>query len=108
MRKRRLGKTNLNVSELSLGTWGLSGDAYGHVDEAERNKLIERARMLGITLFETADSYGNGRTEEALGELLHTDEQALVITKWGTDRSGSVARTGVGGSAPARRRERQP
>lgn len=92
MRKRRLGKTNLKVSELSLGTWGLSGEAYGHVDEAERNKLIERARMLGITLFETADCYANGRIEEALGELLHSDDQALLITKWGTDRSGSVAR----------------
>lgn len=92
MRKRRLGKTNLNVSELSLGTWGLSGEAYGHVDEAERNKLIERARMLGITLFETADSYANGRTEQALGELLQTDQHVLLVTKWGTDRSGSVAR----------------
>lgn len=90
MRKRTLGKTELSVSELGLGTWGLSGDAYGAVPEAEQARLIERARMLGITWFETADCYGAGKMEQRLGETL--DEESLVVTKWGTDRSGSVAR----------------
>jgi aryl-alcohol dehydrogenase-like predicted oxidoreductase len=92
VRKRILGRTNLSVSELGLGTWGLSGDGYGHVDDGERTQLIERARMLGITLFETADCYGKGKMEEKLGEVLETDADAVFITKWGTDRSNNVAR----------------
>lgn len=92
MRKRTLGRTNLSVSELGLGTWGLSGEAYGQVAEAERGQLIERARMLGITLFETADCYATGKMEEKLGELLGSDDEAVIVTKWGTDRSNNVAR----------------
>lgn len=92
MRKRILGKTGLNVSELGLGTWGLSGDGYGPVSSTDQDHLIERARMLGITLFETADCYAQGRMEEKLGDALKDDEQAVIVTKWGTDRSGSVVR----------------
>ncbi len=91
MRKRPLGKTNLNVSELGLGTWGLSGDAYGMLAQGEQERLIERARALGITLFETADCYAEGRMETTLGERLGEDTDAVVVTKWGTDRSGPVA-----------------
>src|SRR5690606_41580866 len=94
MRKRILGKTGLNVSELGLGTWGLSGDGYGPVSSTDQDHLIERARMLGITLFETADCYAQGRMEEKLGDALKDDEQAVVVTKWGTDRSGSVVQIG--------------
>jgi len=92
VRKRILGRTNLSVSELALGTWGLSGDGYGHIDDGERTQLIERARMLGITLFETADCYGKGKMEEKLGEVLENDADAIFITKWGTDRSNNVAK----------------
>jgi aryl-alcohol dehydrogenase-like predicted oxidoreductase len=92
MRKRTLGKTGLEVSELGLGTWGLSGDAYGPIAPAEQLGLIERARMLGITLFETADCYAAGKMEEQLGQQLAADNAAIIVTKWGTDRSGAVAR----------------
>ena len=67
MRKRPLGNTGLLVSELGLGTWGLSGDGYGPVAEAEQEGVIERALALGITLFETADSYALGGMEKKLG-----------------------------------------
>src|SRR5690606_37455418 len=92
MRKRTLGKTGLVVSELGLGTWGLSGDAYGPVAPAEQAALIERARMVGVTFFETADCYASGKMEEQLGERLGEDASVTVATKWGTDRSGTVAR----------------
>lgn len=85
MRLRPLGKSLLNVSELSLGTWGLSGDGYGPVPEAEQDKVIDRAVALGITLFETADAYGNGAMETRLGQRLPAS--AFVVTKIGTDRS---------------------
>lgn len=92
MRRRPLGKTGLSVTELALGTWGLSGDGYGPVPESEQDKVIDRARALGITLFETADSYAGGAMERRLGERLKGDAEARVVTKIGTDRDASVPR----------------
>ena len=87
MRLRPLGKGLPEVSELALGTWGLSGDAYGAVAEAEQDKVLDRAVALGITLFETADVYGNGAMEKRLGERL--PKSVLVATKLGTDRNAT-------------------
>jgi aryl-alcohol dehydrogenase-like predicted oxidoreductase len=87
MRTRPLGKTDLVVSELALGTWGLSGDGYGPVPEPEQDKVIDRALALGIALFETADSYGRGAMEKKLGERLPDDGTVRIITKIGTDRT---------------------
>lgn len=89
MRKRTLGKTSLEVSELALGTWGLSGDGYGPVQEAEQDRVIDRALAMGITLFDTADSYGNGAMERRLGERLPKDG-CVVVTKIGTRRDAQV------------------
>lgn len=83
MRKRALGNTGIEVSELSLGTWGLSGDGYGPVPEAEVDRTIDRAVALGIDLFDTADVYGLGAMEKKLGERL--PKEARVATKVGTD-----------------------
>ena len=85
MRTRRLGQTGIEISELTLGTWGLSGEAYGPVDAAERDRVIDRALELGITAFETADVYGRGAMETCLGERL-AGKNARVITKVGTFR----------------------
>ncbi len=90
MRKRALGKTGLEVSELSLGTWGLSGDGYGPVTEAEQDAVIERALAFGIGLFETADSYAKGAMEKRLGGKL--PKSALIATKVGTDLEASPSR----------------
>src|SRR5260221_2937689 len=92
MRLRPLGKTGLSVSELSLGTWGLSGDGYGPVPEDEQERVIERAATLGITLFETADAYAEGGMEKRLGERLASFEGAHIVTKVGTDRASSPSR----------------
>ncbi|MEJ7729731.1 MAG: aldo/keto reductase [Polyangiaceae bacterium] len=70
MRTRPLGKTGLEVSELSLGTWGLSGDGYGEVSDEVAEKVIARALQLGITVYDTADVYGAGQMETALGRAL--------------------------------------
>jgi aryl-alcohol dehydrogenase-like predicted oxidoreductase len=85
VRKRELGKTGLTVSELSLGTWGLSGDAYGPVVEAEVDRVIDRALAVGITLFDTADVYGRGEMERRLGKRLQGAGTTCVVTKIGTD-----------------------
>ncbi len=85
MRTRRFGRLGFHVSELALGTWGLSGDAYGPVYEQELERVIELALELGITAFDTAGSYGNGAMEKLLGDTLDP-KTTQVITKIGTVR----------------------
>ncbi len=92
MRTRALGRTGLRVSEMSLGTWGLSGDAYGKVDAAEARKVIERAVEIGFTLFDTSDAYGAGAMEKLLGEVLAPYPHVTIVTKIGTDRTTDPAR----------------
>jgi aryl-alcohol dehydrogenase-like predicted oxidoreductase len=91
VRKRPLGKTGIEVSELSLGTWGLSGDGYGAVIEAEVDRVIDRALALGVDLFDTADVYGKGAMERRLGERLPA-EGVRVVTKIGTDLESAPTR----------------
>jgi aryl-alcohol dehydrogenase-like predicted oxidoreductase len=89
MRRRTLGNTGLEIPELCLGTWGLSGDGYGHVDDADQDAVIERAIALGISAFDTADVYAKGAMESRLGRLLEKHPDAIVLTKVGTDRSAT-------------------
>lgn len=90
MRKRNLGNTGIEISELGLGTWGLSGDGYGAMHGDEQDATIDRALDVGITLFETADCYAYGGMEKKLGERLPKD--AVVVTKLGTDRRSNPKR----------------
>jgi aryl-alcohol dehydrogenase-like predicted oxidoreductase len=89
MRTRPFGRCGFEVSELSLGTWGLSGDAYGPVCEEDVDRTLDRALELGITLFETADVYGQGEMERKLGQRLASVEGTHIVTKIGTDIDGS-------------------
>lgn len=76
-----------SVSQLALGTWGLSGDGYGPVSEAVQDEVLHRARAYGITLYETADVYGRGAMEQRLGRLFGADPSVTIVTKIGTDLS---------------------
>ncbi len=80
MKYRRLGRTGLKVSEISLGSWTTYG---GYVDEATSIRIIQRAFELGINLFDTADVYVKGGAETILGKALKTlpREQLVVATK---------------------------
>jgi aryl-alcohol dehydrogenase-like predicted oxidoreductase len=80
------------VSQLSLGTWGLSGDGYGPVSEAVQDEVIQRARAYGITLYETADVYGRGAMERRLGKIFGADPSVTIATKIGTDLSSMPQR----------------
>src|SRR3954463_1216432 len=92
MRKRPLGNTGLSVTELGLGTWGLSGDGYSPVPEADQDAVIDRALALGVRLFDTADSYAKGGMEARLGERLEKHPDAIIVTKVGTDREATPPR----------------
>jgi aryl-alcohol dehydrogenase-like predicted oxidoreductase len=90
MRTRDLGTTGLRVSELALGTWGLSGDGYGTVEESEQDAVIDRALAVGITLFDTADTYAGGEMERRLGRRLPKGTEVSVVTKVGTSSQGTL------------------
>ena len=89
VRFRSLGKTGLRISEMSLGTWGLSGDAYGPVDEPTQERVIRRAIEMGVSLIDTADAYGAGHMERVIGRAVADKRHVVVVTKGGTDRSTS-------------------
>jgi len=86
MRKRPLGKTGIVVSELAIGTWGLSGEAYGKVEETEAEIVLRRAIDMGFTLIDTSDAYGAGRMERLCGKLAKEHPELVVVTKGGIDR----------------------
>ena len=93
LRTRTLGATGLEVTELALGTWGLSGEAYGPVNEADADATIERAAELGITLYDTASAYGRGTMELRLGRVLApVKDTTYVIVRIGVDRGADPAR----------------
>jgi len=83
MRYVRLGKTELEVSAISFGTWAFGGE-WGAFDKNEAIASIHRALDLGITLFDTAQAYGFGVSERLLGEALGTRrDDVIVATKGG-------------------------
>jgi aryl-alcohol dehydrogenase-like predicted oxidoreductase len=99
MRKRPLGKTGLVVSELAIGTWGLAGDAYGPVEEADAELVLRRAIDMGFSLVDTADAYGAGRMERLCGKLAKEHPDLIVVTKGGIDRATDPPRRGFEPSA---------
>jgi aryl-alcohol dehydrogenase-like predicted oxidoreductase len=78
MEQRRLGKTGRNVSIVGLGTWQLGAD-WGNVDPAQAQAILAASVEAGVTLFDTADVYGDGRSEQAIGTFL-ADNPGLDIT----------------------------
>jgi len=89
MQTRRLGKTRLQVSEIGFGGWAIGGNgwgnSYGDTDDAASKGAIHRALELGVSLFDTADVYGQGHSEALLGEVLTEWDgpPPIVITKGG-------------------------
>jgi aryl-alcohol dehydrogenase-like predicted oxidoreductase len=84
MQKRKLGKSNLEVSAIGLGCMGLS-DGYGApVDKEHGISLIRAAVERGVTFFDTAEVYGPFRNEELVGEALAPFRgQVVIATKFG-------------------------
>ncbi len=83
MERRPFGRTGLEVSAVGFGCWEVGG-GYGNVEEAEFARAVGRALDLGINCFDTAEGYGMGASERALGQALgRRREEAVVVTKFG-------------------------
>lgn len=98
MQYRTLGRTGIRVSEIGFGAWAIGGSAeasgvpigWGRSSDDESLAAIRRARDLGVTFFDTADSYGFGRSESLLGIVLSRHRKDVVIaTKVGVARNST-------------------
>ena len=84
MEQRLLGRTGRSVSVVGLGTWQLGAD-WGDISEAAARAVLEASAEEGVTFYDTADVYGDGRSERILGRFVaaHPDAGLTVATKMG-------------------------
>src|SRR5579884_207908 len=86
MRYRQLGTTGVEVSEIGFGCWTVGTTWWGDRPEGEAIRLLQRALDLGITFYDTADTYGSGQGETILARAFGGQRQRIVIaTKFGYD-----------------------
>jgi aryl-alcohol dehydrogenase-like predicted oxidoreductase len=91
MNYRTLGRTGYRVSEISFGAWAIGGN-WGSVDDDESLKALHRAIDLGVNFIDTADVYGDGRSERLIAQALkERSEDVIVATKAGRRLDPHVA-----------------
>jgi aryl-alcohol dehydrogenase-like predicted oxidoreductase len=96
VQKRKLGKSNLEVSALGLGCMGMSFSYGPPKDKKEMTAVLHAAVERGITFFDTAEVYGPFLNEELVGDALaHFKGKVVIATKFGFDLSGSDNRPGA-------------
>jgi aryl-alcohol dehydrogenase-like predicted oxidoreductase len=84
MNYRTLGRTGFKISEISLGTWQVGGKWGEPFSHANADKILNAAIDQGINFIDTADVYGEGESEKAVGRLLHSRSESIyVATKCG-------------------------
>ena len=83
MKQRTFSNTGWKISEIGLGCWAI-GSEWGEVSEHDARSVLKTALNSGVNFFDTADVYGDGRSEKFIGELIHsTSEKFFVSTKAG-------------------------
>ena len=83
MKYRKFSDLGWNVSEVGLGCWEIGG-SWGDVSEHDAREILKKALDKGVNFFDTADVYGDGRSEKFLGEFIKsTSEKIFVTTKSG-------------------------
>jgi aryl-alcohol dehydrogenase-like predicted oxidoreductase len=88
--RRLLGKTGLSVSEIGLGGWQLQNPSWGTCRTDDAHRVVHCALDAGCDFFDTAPGYGNGRSEELLGEALQSVRSRVrICTKCGHGADGT-------------------
>jgi len=89
MNHRTLGRTDIRISEVSLGTWGLASDAYGPPSPERFREVVTRALEAGITTFDLAPVWGDGASERVVGEIVKEKrDEVQLITRAGAAIDG--------------------
>ncbi len=79
MLTRTLGKTNLQVSLLGYGAWGIGGTMWIGADDAESRRALHRAIELGVNFIDTAYGYGVGHSERLIGQVLREARDTVYV-----------------------------
>lgn len=86
MKTRKLGKTDVHLSEIALGTWGISSGAYGPVDPQDFARVVERALELEVTTFDMAPLWGAGEGERLVAKSVNDKrDKAQYVTRAGLE-----------------------
>ncbi len=97
MRYRKLGRTNYDVSEMGYGAWGIGGKQWLGGSDDESLKALRRAIDLGVNLIDTALAYGEGHSEQLVGQVVReTGHKIYVATKVPPKNLLWPARRGIG------------
>ncbi len=95
MKYRRLGGTDIEVSEVGFGVWTVSTGWWGEVDDERSVRIMRQAHERGINYFDTADTYGSGKGETLLADAFgHMRDKVVISTKIGYDFYNHTARRG--------------
>jgi aryl-alcohol dehydrogenase-like predicted oxidoreductase len=96
MKFRRLGKTNINVSVVGVGTWQFGGEWGINYTQKEATAIIQRAKELEINLLDTAECYGDHTSERFVGEAIKGErEDWIVASKFGHKFHSNFKRTNI-------------
>ncbi|HHV10879.1 MAG TPA: aldo/keto reductase [Clostridiales bacterium] len=105
MKMKKLGKSNVSISEIIFGTWVMGDDEYwGSANELESIKAIRTAWEGGVTTFDTAYVYGYGKSEKLLGEAikgLPREEMSIITKLWRTEMAKDLVAPACEGSLKA-------
>jgi aryl-alcohol dehydrogenase-like predicted oxidoreductase len=96
MKYRKLGRTNLKISEIGFGSWGIGKSSWKGADDSESLHALYKAVELGINFFDTALVYGNGHSENLIGQIIKdSSEELFVATKVPPKNIIWPAKTGI-------------
>lgn len=95
MKYRQLPRTDLMLPEVGFGVWTVATNWWGEIPEEQKSALLENALELGVTFFDTADTYGEGYGEEVLAKYLgYRRKDIIIATKFGYDFYDQTPREG--------------
>ena len=81
MKRRQLGKSGVEVSEIGFGAWAIGGNMWGGARDADARRALARAREVGIDFIDTALEYGDGHSEQLVGEVARDWPGLVIATK---------------------------
>src|SRR5579871_751228 len=81
MRYRKLGRTQIEVSEIGYGAWGIGGAMWPDSQDDTSNEALEKAVSLGLNFIDTALAYGDGHSEQLVGKVRKRHPKITVATK---------------------------
>ena len=93
MKYRKFSDLGWNVSEIGLGCWQI-GWCWGDVEDEDARKLLKKALDNGVNFFDTSDTYGDGRSEKFLSEIIKSSSDIYVTTKLGRRIRGTNYKKG--------------